>query len=363
MSGRVLKKQIYTFFFSLSSLIKLTLLLIVASTMSCSRQEVSFQFFAGLRDVNDRCMSLVLLLQETENEQHQFAIQKEIAKELKASGQRKRLQVFLSSIVQEESKYKNYFMLMLANEYMERNMPQLASLYFERIVDSDMDLIVGDKSLKLISLNSLIKISNSPENLIKYYSVLIKDFADDINLAYTLFMLARSYERVGEWNVAIQTYQKFLNLKEFDVVVPGISDSFDYAKKIVDYSSSSKNWTVESLSELVGIIQRAVRNQDYNLLDHYRSKVNFFAMTWKEEISEQHSKPDYSVYHLMYGGDIKIAKTVDSFSTPHEAYLRTTGWRYYAKTWYFYLKKINFPADPSIHGRWEWAGIYYGEKL
>ena len=29
----------------------------------------------------------------------------------------------------------------------------------------------------------------------------------------------------------------------------------------------------------------------------------------------------------------------------------------------FPSEKVNFPADPEIHGRWEWAGIYFGEKL
>lgn len=342
----------------------LTCVLVVLIVFSsCAKGDKTADFFGGMDDISDRCASLVQLLQVSEDEQDQVALQKEIAKELKSSGQKKRLVVFLSSIVNEKSKYKNFFLLMLANEYMERNMPELAALYFERIVDSDVDLIVEEKSIKLISLNSLIKISSKNEQLIKYYSILTEEFAEEIDLAYTLFMLARAYEKLGEWNVAIQTYQKFLNLKEFDVVVSGISDTFDYAKRIVDYSSSSKNWTVESLSSLVGIIKRSVRERDYELLERYRSKVNFFAMTWKEEASEQHRKPDYSVYHLMYAGNIQIANTVDSSSTPYEAFLRTTGWAHYAKTWYFYLKKINFPADPSIHGRWEWAGIYYGEKL
>ena len=28
-----------------------------------------------------------------------------------------------------------------------------------------------------------------------------------------------------------------------------------------------------------------------------------------------------------------------------------------------YFRKVNFPLDPDIHGNWEWAGIYMGEKL
>jgi len=43
--------------------------------------------------------------------------------------------------------------------------------------------------------------------------------------------------------------------------------------------------------------------------------------------------------------------------------LRTWGWHQYLSTWYLYFRKIYFPADPEIHGRWEWAGIYYGEKF
>ena len=339
-------------------------------------------FFGGTEDLPDRVQHLVALLERTEEEEHIFATRKEIAKELKMSGQRKRLIVFLSSIVEPsvtgfstskstkvaepakaDGKYNSYFFLMLANEYLEAKMPEVAAYYFERVLSSKYDLIIEGKSLKLISLNSLIKTTKDAASLVNYYSLLIRDFSDEINLPYNLFMLARVYERVGEWKLAIQTYAKFLSLEDFDVVVPGIPDSFNYAKRIVDYSSSSKNWTVESLEDLVNIIRYAVRSKDYTLLEKYRSKVNFFAMSWKEEAGQHYPKTDYSIYNLMYSGNIQVAPSVDSSSTPYEVYLRTTGWAHYSKTWYFYLKKINFPADPSIHGRWEWAGIYYGEKL
>lgn len=318
--------------------------------------------FGGCEDLNDRMQYLLEVLKDSKDEDVIFAIRKEIAQELVISGQNKRLIVFLTSVIESSSdKYTNYFLLMLANEYMEKKMPEIASYYFERIIASNEDLIVKDKSIRLLSLNTLIKNTEESEKLIHYYSLLIRDFYEDINIPYSLFMLARSYERMGEWNMAIQTYSKFLNLKEFDIVIPGIPSSYSYAKKIVDYSSSSKDWTSESLEELVGILTHAIRTHNYNLLEKYRSKVNFFAMSWKQEMSE--TEADYTIYNLMYAGNIQIARNVDSSSTPHEAYLRTSGWTHYSKTWYFYLKKINFPADPSIHGRWEWAGIYYGEKL
>ncbi|MGP1437871.1 MAG: tetratricopeptide repeat protein [Treponema sp.] len=339
------------------------LFVFVLLLFSCKNEVSDSSLFGAYEDVSDRMRHLIEVLKEAKDEDVVFAIRKEMAKELKISGQNKRLIVFLTSIIEAPSfnKYTDYFLLMLANEYMEMKMPEIASYYFERIIASDADLIVKDKSLKLLSLNSLIKNTETPEKLIHYYSLLIRDFYEDINMPYSLFMLARSYERMGEWNMAIQTYSKFLNLKEFDIVIPGIPDSYSYAKKIVDYSSSSKDWTSETLEELVEVIKYAIKTRNYALLEKYRSKVNFFAMSWKQEVSE--AKTDYTIYNLMYAGDIQISKTVDSSSTPYEAYLRTSGWTHYLKTWYFYLKKINFPADPSIHGRWEWAGIYYGEKL
>lgn len=329
--------------------------------LGCKGGQNECSLFGGYEDLSDRMQYLFKVLKDTKDEKIVFAIQKEIAKELIISGQNKRLIVFLTSIIDSSNKYTNYFLLMLANEYMEKKMPEIASYYFERIIASNEDLIINDKSLRFLSLNTLIKNTETPEALIHYYSLLIRDFQDEINMPYSLFMLARSYERMGEWNMAIQTYSKFLSLKEFDIVIPGIPDSYSYAKKIVDYSSSSKDWTAESLEELVGVLTHAIRIHNYNLLEKYRSKVNFFAMSWKQEMSE--TKTDYTIYNLMYAGNIQIATNVDSSSTPYEAYLRTSGWTHYGKTWYFYLKKINFPADPSIHGRWEWAGIYYGEKL
>ena len=343
---------------------KVCVLLFLCLFFSC-KKDVSSHFFGGFKDTSERVQNLVLLLENVQDKDVAFSIKKDIAKELKLSSQPKRLIVYLSSIVEEaeDDEYSGYFLLMLENEYMSEKMPELATYYFERIVFSKYDLIVAGKSIKLGCLNTLIKITEDPNRLISYYSALLKDFQDEINVAYTFFMLARSYEKIGEWTSAIQTYEKFLSLKDFDVVVQGIPDSFAYAKKIVDYSSSSKDWTVEKLADLIDIIQYAVRVQNYALLERYRSKVNFFVMSWKQDASDGHSRTDYTIYNLMYAGNIQIANSVDSSSTPYEAYLRTSGWIHYMKTWYFYLKKINFPADPSIHGRWEWAGIYYGEKL
>ena len=176
-------------------------------------------------------------------------------------------------------------------------------------------------------------------------------------------MLAQNYEKLGEWNLAIQSYSKFIGLGRFDLVIPGIPDNYGYARKIVDYSSSTKSWTVESLDELLSVIKSAIQRKDYDTLERYRSKVNFFSMAWKQELSDIYGSQDFSLRNFMYGTYIKIEPEIDPSSTPHEAYLKTSGWNQYSRIWYLYFRKVNFPADPEIHGRWEWAGIYYGEKI
>lgn len=337
-------------------------LLLIFCTCKKSRNNY---FSGGLGELTEEQEALIAFLKETSDNDVRFGVTYSIAKNLKLKKQSKRLIVFLTSLAEEnpDDVYNDYWLLMTANEYMEMDMPEMASYYFERIVNSKNDLIIKGQSAKLISLNSLIKITNSPRRLTEYYSKLITDFYESTNPAYAYFMLAQSYEKLGEWNLAIQTYSKFLSLNQFDIIIPGIPDSYSYARKIVDYNSSSKNWTVETLDELVKILTRAIRSQDYRTLERYRSKVNFFAMSWKQELSEAHPQPDFDIHNFMRGSYIQISQELDPLSTPYEAYLRTHGWNQYVRTWYLYFKKVNFPADPSIHGRWEWAGIYYGEKL
>jgi hypothetical protein len=50
-------------------------------------------------------------------------------------------------------------------------------------------------------------------------------------------------------------------------------------------------------------------------------------------------------------------------SNDREAYLRSTGWNYRIPTWYFYFRRVEYPADPESNGAWEWAGVFFGEKL
>ena len=86
-------------------------------------------------------------------------------------------------------------------------------------------------------------------------------------------------------------------------------------------------------------------------------------MSWRQDEEQENSLANFTMRDFGYGNRIRYNANLDEASTPNEAYLRTWGWSNYINVWYFYFRKINFPLDPEIHGRWEWAGIYYGEKL
>ncbi len=333
--------------------------------VSC-RESSNAYLVEGLeRHAEEQRQLLSLLEDGSLDDQTKFALTNSIAGNLRAEGKHAQVILFLTSHVERnpDDPYNAYWLLLVATTYLERSSPKIAGYYFERILKNCQDLEIQGNSIHLVSLQNLIKITDSPELRIKYYGELITRFSGSVDLGYSYFMLARSYESLGEWELAIQTYAQFIGYGRYDIIIPGVPDAYEYAKRIVDYSSSSKDWTFETLDELVSSIKTAIGEYDYRRLDKYRAKVNFFAMSWKQESSDHNSQADFQMRDFMGGNRIRFNETLDASSNPNEAFLRTSGWNQYVSVWYLYFRKVNFPADPDIHGRWEWAGIYYGEKM
>ncbi|PIE98138.1 MAG: tetratricopeptide repeat protein [Treponema sp.] len=339
--------------------------LIFASVLlvSCKEDDNAF-LYDNLGELKHSQKQLVELLRYEDKLATRFSLINAIAENLQRKNKTKVLISFLTTYVEKNpgDVYNAYWLLMVANEYMQTGMPEVAAYYLERVITFYPDMTVQDKSIHYLSLQNLIRITSDPAKLVDYYSRLLNTLYDKVDPAYVYFMLAQAYEKLGEWDSAIQTYAEFVRLRQYDIIIPGIPDSYNYAKKIVDYANSSKNWTFETLDDLLRTVRVAIRNNDYATLERCKSKVNFFAMSWNQEVADVSTTIDFNFRSFMRGGYVKIAKSTDSSSTPYEAYLRTVGWSQYSNVWYLYFKKINFPADPEIHGRWEWAGIYYGEK-
>ena len=276
------------------------------------------------------------------------------------------LVLFLSDWVNQnpDDMYNSYWLLMTSYAYLSMQAEPVAEYYFDRVLQQYQDLLVKGKSIHFMCLQNLIQISKTPSHRIKYFNELINRFPNNVNTTELYLRLAMEYEKDNQWNQALKAYTVFLEQPDATTIqIPGEPDAYKNARHLIDYNSSSKNWTFESLEELETAVRKAIRNYDWRSLDKYKAKVNFFSMSWKQDEMDANAQEEFSMRSFMRGNRIRCSDSLDPSSTPTEAYLRTTGWSTYVPVWYFYFRKVNFPLDSDIHGNWEWAGIYMGEKL
>ncbi|MDR3342383.1 MAG: tetratricopeptide repeat protein [Treponema sp.] len=305
----------------------------------------------------------VLLTQEEEPGETQCAVIREIANTYAGTQEYGILINFLTARTNQypDDPYNAYYLLMTAYAFMQQEADAVAALYFDLIIKNYPDLTVQGQSIHLACLNQLITLVDNPERGVKYYQELIARFPNDIDRGIAYFMLAQAYERTGEWNGVIQAYTQYLSYR--GTIIPGFPNADQYAKQLVDFNKSPKNWTFESVNALVTAIKQAFDGESIVRLRQCQAKVNFFARSWAQEDTDDSGMAEFNLADFMRGNPIRYANKLDAGSNANEAYLRTWGWSQYIPTWYLYFRKIYFPLDPEIHGRWEWAGVYYGEKF
>ncbi|MDR1910072.1 MAG: tetratricopeptide repeat protein [Spirochaetaceae bacterium] len=303
-----------------------------------------------------------LLEEEAASGPEQFAVVLEIAGEYGKLKDYGRLINFLSARCSDnaEDPYTAYYLLMIAFAYSGQEAWDVAALYFDRIVKNYPDLQIRGESIHYVALNRLINLVTDKEHLVWYYRELLARFPGRIDAGQIYFLLGQAYEQIGEWNAAITAYTQFLPY--YGTVIQGFPNAYTYAKQLVDFNNSPKDWTFESLSALVEAIKRALRTGNDRQLWTYRAKVNFFDRSWGQEEDRIEDFSDFTISGFMRGNQIRFSPELDEGSNANEAYLRTWGWSLSITTWYLYFRKIYFPPNPEIHGRWEWAGVYYGEK-
>ena len=303
---------------------------------------------------------------DSEKSIEQFAVVREIANSYIRQKEYGKLVNFLSSRVSRypDDLYNAYYLFTIAFAYQQMEAYPAAALYFDMIVKNYPDLTILGKSIHLACLNQLITIADNPLQREWYYEELISRFLDQIDPGSSYFMLGQAYEGTGDWNNTIKAYTQYLSYLGSNV--PGFPNADNYAKQLVDFSNSAKDWSFENLNSLVNAVKAALDAGSSNRLWQYHAKANFFTRTWEQEDTYDGGIAGHAVFNLsdfMQGNRIRYADTLDVSSNANEAYLRTWGWSQYISTWYLYFRKIYFPLEPEIHGRWEWAGIYYGEKF
>lgn len=308
----------------------------------------------------------ILLKNETLDEISRYAIINQIANNLVALKDYNGLILFLTDWVQNhpDDTYNAYWLLMTAYAYMSTKAEPIAEYYFDKILREYKDLLVKDKSIHFICLQNLIQISQNTSNRIRYFNQLINRFPTNISITELYLRLALEYEKESEWEMALKSYAMFLAQPDASTIqISGEPNAYKKARQLVGFSNSPKDWTFENLADLEAAMKRAIRNYDWRSLDKYKAKVNFFSMSWKQDEMDPNAQEEFSMKNFMRGNRVRFSAELDKDSNSNEAYLRTWGWSRYVSIWYLYFRKVNFPLDPDIHGNWEWAGIYMGEKL
>lgn len=307
-----------------------------------------------------------LLNDPTLDHQSRYAVINSISNILFTQKDYDQLVLFLTDWTERhpEDIYNTYWLYITALVYMENDSSPIAEYYFDRILKNYADITVKGQSVHFQCLRQLIRISTNPANRIKYFNELINRFSSSVSITELYERLAFEYEKEGEWLLALNAHSQFLKQPDAQTIqIAGAPDAYANARQLVDFNNSPKDWTFESLPAIENAIKNAINRYDWRSLDKYRAKINFFTINWNQDRSAIGSKEVFSMRNFMRGNRIRYNATLDESSTPNEAYLRTTGWSQYISVWYLYFRKVNFPADPEIHGRWEWAGIYFGEKL
>lgn len=328
--------------------------------ISCQQDSKSTEFTNTQADLQE------ILETQQLNPQQRYAIINQLASNLLASKDYQGLILFLTNWVEEnpDDMYNSYWLLMTAYAYLSTDAEPIAEYYFDRILQQYPDLLVKNNSIHFMCLQNLIQISKTPSHRINYFNELIDRFPQDVNTTELYLRLALEYENDNQWDQALKTYSLFLEQPDATTIqIAGEPDAYKNARHFIDFNNSSKDWTFSSLEDLEKAVKRAIRNYDWRSLDKYKAKVNFFSMSWKQDEMDANSQEEFSMRDFMRGNRIRFSENLDEATNPNEAYLRTTGWSNYVSIWYLYFRKVNFPVDPDIHGNWEWAGIYMGEKL
>ena len=342
-------------------LLALALLTLLTGSLLACGQQSDYYLHDGLE--NKDTVAELLALYDDASDAERFAIIREVADVYLADQDYDRAICFLTDMIERDDDfvYNTYFMLQIAWIYSQKEDFPIASLYLDRILKNHADLQVNGQSIHYSSLRQLIQLVTQPARRIEYRQELIERFPELINLGTEQFLLGKDYESIGEWDAAMDCYRQFSF--NFSEDVPGYPVAIQYARNLTALSTTRKDWTYETLEELLDIIRQALATRNTYLLGQLRSKVGFFAMDWHQDKNDGNSQVLFDFAAFIDGDRVYYESTLDPASSAQEAFLRTWGWTERIAVWYLYFRKIDFPADPEFHGRWEWAGIYFGEKL
>lgn len=338
-------------------------LLLFALLTGCSQPESYFS--VGSDDERQEISLLQQMLREEpeESPRHSVLVQ-QIARKLLAAGSPEKMRVFVTEHVQShlDDPVNGYYLYLVAMSYTEEEEIPVRRMYLRRVLRNYPDVTVAGDSTHLLALQELAQIVDDPEERVGYYEELLTRFSDRLDPGELYYRLAKSLEEAGEWYAAYDAYRRFLEYP--DTEIPGLPHVRRDVQQKLAFYDADKSWTMNEIDDLVGEIKRALWLQNTNLLLRYKAETGFFTMSWEQEETDFNSQiRSFNIGAFLRRSRVRFAEDLHISSNAQEAYLRTWGWSHRIPVWYLYFRKVDYPADPEVHGDWEWGGIYFGESL
>ena len=322
-------------------------------------------FLSGLGEGADGMRALLEHLDAPGNDAAKnFAVAREISNELFRRGEYGRLIHFLGGRANDfpDDPFIAHHLLMMAYAYMRQDSTPIAKRFFELIVNNYPDLEINGSSIHLTCLLQLVELNDDPALQIWYYRELLSRFPDKVEPGVIWFRLAREQERLGDWDGAMQSYGNFL--AHGSPTIPGFHGAETYVRHKINFANSARDWTFATLQDLTRAVQNALTNNASVTLRNMQARANFFTRSWG--LDDIQSSAPFNVQLFMGGRPIRftagLTEGFHELSNENEVFMRTWGWPTVISVWYFYFRRVDFPADPAVHGRWEWVGIYFGEN-
>ncbi len=339
----------------------LLILVLITGLSGCLSREQSPLWMTGNRETDQKIQSLYEMLPNQTGEVQRYGLMEQLISLYRNGNHTEELKLFLNQYIREypQDSYNCYYILVLGTLYEEEGAWETASVYFNRQLTYFDDLIIKGSSIHLYTLNKLI--AGNPPTLqkIDYYQELISRFPSDIDRGLILYRLARAYEEEGLWEESIDSYTKFLEAPV--TTIPGEPNVYNEVSHYLKFHYSRKDWTRESLDSLVNSIKYAIYTRSSSRLNVYKAE-DFFMMSWGQDRYDPFTQIPMELGYFLKSS-VWYNRNLEPGANEEEAYLRTGGWSYRINIWYLYFKRIRYPIDPEINGRWEWAGIYFGNRL
>jgi len=333
-------------------------------------------FIVGSPDQKTSLRSLFQLLgHETQPGATRFTLLHEITQRLRTQGEIPRINLLLTTYAAQNptDPFGAHYLYEVAENYRTAGALPLARTYYRRILKTMPDLVEKGESIHYQCLMNLIPLETDPSARRAVFEELNARFRYKMTTPDLFYAWGRATEALGQWDEAQAAYSSFLKFP--DPTVPGEPKAANRVHALVELAQTDRSWIRQDLPELMGQLKRSILNNDTTSMETLRAKIGFFAVSWdNNEITDtSYSQEVFDIRLFLRdlvrqanyggGGEVHFSDTVDELSNEGEAYLRSTGWNYRIPTWYFYFRRVEYPADPDVNGAWEWAGVFFGEKL